>query len=75
MDSVNENSTGNTENLKRRKVPMSEEEEEAFLEKLLAPKEGEEESDSDDEISQYTGRAYLARRRKPDTWACIALQV
>ena len=63
-----------SENLKRRKVPMTPEEEEEFLTELLTPREGEE-SDSDDELLPYGGRAYLARKNKPDSWACIAFQV
>ncbi len=63
-----------TENLKQRKKPMTPEEEDEFLEKILAPREGEE-TDSDDELLPYGGRAYLARRKKPDTLPCILLQV
>jgi hypothetical protein len=63
-----------TENLKQRRKPMTQEEEDEFLEQLLAPREGEETDSSDDELP-YGGRAYLARKQKGDSWACIALQV
>jgi hypothetical protein len=47
-------------------------EQDAALEKLLMKHSPEE--DSEDELP-YGGKVYLARRRKPDSWACIAFQV
>ncbi|CAF0797492.1 unnamed protein product [Brachionus calyciflorus] len=63
--------SSNTENLIKRKV-MSEEEEEALLEKLY----GNTEYDSDDSDDlPYGGKVYLARKSKPDGWLCIFIQV
>lgn len=62
-----------SENLKRRNV-MTEEEEEALLERLYGSREYDEDEDSDDELP-YGGKVYLARKSKPDGWACIAVQV
>ena len=47
------------------------------LEKLL--EEGGEDEDEDEEYSSdedlpYRGKVYLARRKKPDSWPCIAFQ-
>lgn len=67
--SVENPGASNSDNLKKRRV-MTEEEEEEFLENLL----GNQDSDSDDELP-YGGKVYLARRRKPDSWACIGFQV
>lgn len=61
----------NAENLKKRNV-MTEEEQEALLEKIYG--NYDEDADSDDELP-YGGKVYLARKAKPDSWACIAIQV
>ncbi len=66
------------ENLKKRNrnslsVPKSKQEQQEQVERLLA-NENEDDDFSDDELP-YGGKVYLARRRKPDSWACIALQV
>lgn len=62
-----------TENLVKRNV-MSQEEEEALIEKIYSRVPQNDESDSDDELP-YGGKVFLARRRKPDGWLCIAFQV
>ena len=64
-----------TENLIKRNKNMTKEEEEEFLDKLLSKVHANDESeDSDDELP-YGGKVFLARRRKPDSWLCIAIQV
>lgn len=65
-------------NLKKRRKnstqqPKTKEEQEELIEKLLL-KENEDDDFSDDDLP-YGGKVYLARRSKPDSWACIALQV
>ena len=64
-----------TENLIRRNKNMSKEEEEEFLEKLLSKVHANDISDDSDDELPYGGKVFLARRRKPDSWPCIAIQV
>lgn len=59
-----------TENLKQRRK-LNKEEEDEILENLLANADSE---DSDEELP-LGGRIFLARKKKADSWACIAFQV
>jgi hypothetical protein len=68
------------ENLKKRNrnslsipKPKSKQEQQEQVEKLLA-NENDDDDFSDDDLP-YGGKVYLARRQKPDSWACIAFQV
>lgn len=62
-------------NLKKRNVSAQEQDE--MLEKLLQNRNQKlaEDDDSDLEDLPFRGKVYLPRRQKPDSWACIALQV
>ncbi len=62
----------NKENLKKRTLTRHEEED-ALLEKLYSKYNEEDESDEED--LPYGGKIYLARKKKGDSWPCIALQV
>ena len=62
----------NTDNLKKRNLTRTEEENE-LLEKLYG--NFEEDDDITDDEMPYGGRIYLARKKKGDSWACITLQV
>lgn len=62
----------NTGNLKKRNLTRTEEEDE-LLEKLYG--DYNEEDDITDDEMPYGGRIYLARKKKGDSWPCIALQV
>ena len=62
------------ENLIQRKT-MSKEEEEEFLDKLLTKVHENDDSDDSDNDLPYGGKVFLARKRKPDSWPCIAFQV
>jgi hypothetical protein len=64
-----------TENLIKRNKGMSKEEEEEFLEKLLTKVHANDDTDDSDDDLPYGGKVFLARRRKPDSWLCIAIQV
>ena len=64
-----------TENLIKRNKGMSKEEEEEFLEKLYTKVHENDDSDDSDDDLPYGGKVFLARRRKPDSWFCIAFQV
>jgi hypothetical protein len=66
------------ENLKKRNrnslsIPKTKQEQQEQVERLLAS-ENVDDDFSDDDLP-YGGKVYLARRRKPDSWACIAFQV
>ena len=45
------------------------------LSKLLEEGDEELEGQSSDDDLPYRGKVYLARRKKPDSWPCIAFQV
>ncbi len=62
----------NKENLYKRNRMRAEEEDE-LLEKLYG-NYSEDDDVTDDEMP-YGGRIYLARKKKGDSWPCIALQV
>jgi hypothetical protein len=64
-----------TENLIKRNKGMSKEEEEEFLEKLYTRVHANDDTDDSDDDLPYGGKVFLARRRKPDSWLCIAFQV
>ena len=63
------------ENLIQRNKAMSKQEEEEFLDKLLTKVHENDDSDDSDDDLPYGGKVFLARKRKPDSWPCIALQV
>jgi hypothetical protein len=60
------------ENLKKRRGVMTEEEEEKLLDRILGDKNYDDESDDD---IPYAGKVYLSRKKLPDSWACVGLQV
>lgn len=68
-------------NLKKRTViaNLSREEEEALIENLLSQSRTNNVDDDDDEEDldelPFGGKVYLPRRHKPDSYACVALQV
>ena len=59
------------ESVKKRNL-TKEEDGEALFEKLYSKYA---DADSSDDELPYGGKAYLARKKKGDSWACIALQV
>lgn len=65
----------NKENLKKRNPVRTEAEEDELLEKLYSKYADDEDDETDDEEMPYGGKIYLARKKKGDSWACIALQV
>lgn len=62
------------DNLLKRRT-LTEQEKEDLLERLFGNKKEEDFEDDSDEEIPYAGKVYLARRYKPDSWACIGLQV
>lgn len=77
-----------SENLKHRKMvsfkklnKSTRDQQDEYIQKLLSHNQKKAESDDDDDDESdleglpFGGRVYLPRRYKPDTWACIGLQI
>jgi hypothetical protein len=60
----------NEEKSDKSKHRLTSDNKDEYLEQLL---NNVSESDSDDELP-YRGKVFLARKKKPDSWACIAVQ-